>query len=302
MTVFHVRRLGATGIALGALLAPVAAQAATPSSLGHSPRDEDPAGITWSLVTVEHPTDEQQEAYDRITVAMDAAVMRYNELTDLEQTLTVHYEPGVPTADGNTNGTIRFGNLGLMNERTALHEISHTLGVGLGSGWEPLAGGGSWTGPGATALVESYDGASATLSTGGDHFWPYGLNYDDEFSETAVDRHVHIVAAMIQDGLNGEPAPGAAPDEPAGSDETLAEPGGGDDVREGADGATTHGGSSAAPTDDGTAGDADLASTGSPLPAVALSAGGAALLVVGGLLVLRRRGGSTRRRGPGVTP
>ncbi len=160
------------------------------------------ATITWSLTRASNPTADQQSAYDLITTAMNAAVARYNNLSDLGKTITVRYEPGVPTADGNLNGTIRFGsNRSYMKERTALHEIAHTIGVGTSSGWSTHGGSGTWTGAQATALVRQFDGSSAKLSTGGGHFWPYGLNYDNEFSGTAADRHVRIVAAMKNDGL-----------------------------------------------------------------------------------------------------
>lgn len=159
------------------------------------------ATITWSLERASNPTQDQLTAYDLITKAMNAAVARYNNLSDLGKAITVRYDPGVPTADGNINGTIRFGNRSYMNERTALHEIAHTIGVGTSSGWSRLGGSGTWTGGQATALVRQFDGSSAKLSTGGGHFWPYGLNYDNEFSNTAADRHVQIVAAMVRDGL-----------------------------------------------------------------------------------------------------
>lgn len=159
------------------------------------------ATITWTLERASNPTQDQLTAYDLITRAMNAAVARYNNLSDLGKALTVRYDPGVPTADGNINGTIRFGNRGYMTERTALHEIAHTIGVGTSSGWSRLGGSGTWTGAQATALVRQFDGSSAKVSTGGGHFWPYGLNYDNEFSNTAADRHVQIVAAMVRDGL-----------------------------------------------------------------------------------------------------
>lgn len=159
------------------------------------------ATITWTLVRASNPTQDQQTAYTLITAAMNAAVARYNNLSDLGKTITVRYDPGVPTADGNINGTIRFGNRGYMTQRTALHEIAHTIGVGTSSGWSRLGGSGTWTGARATALVRQYDGSSAKISTGGGHFWPYGLNYENEFSGTAADRHVRIVAAMVNDGL-----------------------------------------------------------------------------------------------------
>ncbi|MFG2549629.1 hypothetical protein ACGFWF_06765 [Streptomyces sp. NPDC048581] len=159
------------------------------------------ATITWTLERASNPTQDQLTAYDLITKAMNAAVARYNNLSDLGKTLTVRYDPGVPTADGNINGTIRFGNRSYMTERTALHEIAHTIGVGTSSGWSRLGGSGTWTGAQATALVRQFDGSSAKISTGGGHFWPYGLNYDNEWSTTAADRHVQIVAAMVRDGL-----------------------------------------------------------------------------------------------------
>ncbi|WP_149824074.1 hypothetical protein [Streptomyces tailanensis] len=159
------------------------------------------ATITWTLVRASNPTQDQQTAYNLITAAMNKAVARYNNLSDLGKNITVHYNPSVPTADGNINGTIRFGSRSYMTERTALHEIAHTIGVGTSSGWSRLGGSGTWTGAQATALVRQYDGSSAKISTGGGHFWPYGLNYENEFSNTAADRHVHIVAAMVRDGL-----------------------------------------------------------------------------------------------------
>ncbi|MFF7640068.1 hypothetical protein [Streptomyces canus] len=160
------------------------------------------ATITWTLERASSPTADQQSAYTQITSAMNAAVARYNNLSDLGKSITVRYDPSVPTADGNLNGTIRFGsNRSYMTERTALHEIAHTIGVGTSAGWTSLGGSGTWTGAQATALVRQYDGSSAKLSTGGGHFWPYGLNYENEFSSTAADRHVRIVAAMVRDGL-----------------------------------------------------------------------------------------------------
>ncbi|MFG2805359.1 hypothetical protein [Streptomyces massasporeus] len=187
-----------------ALLAgPGVAHAATPQAPPAPARDRAAAAtITWSFVRASNPTADQRSAYDLITKAMNAAVARYNNLSDLGKTLTVRYEPGVPTADGNINGTIRFGsNRSYMSERTALHEIAHTIGVGTSAGWSRLGGSGTWTGGQATALVKQYDGSGAKISTGGGHFWPYGLNYDNEWSGTAADRHVHIVAAMVRDGL-----------------------------------------------------------------------------------------------------
>ncbi|MPY62138.1 hypothetical protein FNH08_34855 [Streptomyces spongiae] len=187
-------------LAVAALAGPGVAQAA-PQAAPASQEQVAAAGITWTLERASNPTQDQQTAYNLITAAMNAAVARYNNLSDLGKSITVRYDPSVPTADGNINGTIRFGNRSYMTERTALHEIAHTIGVGTSSGWSRLGGSGTWTGAQATALVRQFDGSGAKISTGGGHFWPYGLNYDNEFSNTAADRHVQLVAAMVRDGL-----------------------------------------------------------------------------------------------------
>ncbi|WP_278100926.1 hypothetical protein AB0870_03695 [Microbacterium proteolyticum] len=158
--------------------------------------------ITYTLHTEANPTADQQDAYDKITAAVNAAVTRYNNLSDLTKELNVYYAPGVPTAEGNGNGDLRFGeNRSYMSERTALHEIAHTLGVNQSGGWSSNCSTGTWTGPNVNALIKSWDGDSATISCGGGHFWPYGLNYDNEWSEQNADRHVLIVAAMKADGM-----------------------------------------------------------------------------------------------------
>ncbi|WP_234441645.1 hypothetical protein [Streptomyces sp. WM6386] len=192
--------LAVTALAAALLAGPGVAQAA-PKAAPVPQEQLAAATITWTLERASNPTADQQTAYNLITAAMNAAVARYNNLSDLGKSITVRYDPSVPTADGNLNGTIRFGNRSYMTERTALHEIAHTIGVGTSSGWSALGGSGTWTGAQATALVRQFDGSGAKLSTGGGHFWPYGLNYETEMSGTAADRHVQIVAAMVRDGL-----------------------------------------------------------------------------------------------------
>ncbi len=197
------RRLAVAALVAGVLAVPGVAHA-TPPAAGAPAAAQDQttaASIGWTLVRAQNPTQDQLAAYDLITSAMNAAVARYNNLSDLGKSITVYYEPGVPTADGNINGTIRFGNRAYMTERTALHEIAHTIGVGTSGSWGSLSSGGTWHGARATALVKQYDGSGATISCGGGHFWPYGLNYENEFSQTSADRHVEIVEAMVADGL-----------------------------------------------------------------------------------------------------
>lgn len=191
----------AAAAAVALLLYPFAAPAQAGPGSPADAAEARQSTITWTLVRAQNPTADQQDAYNRITAAMNAAVARYNNLSDLGKNITVHYDPSVPTADGNINGTIRFGAKASMNERTALHEVSHTIGVGTSARWGALGCGGTYSGAQATALVKQYDGQGATIKCDGSHFWPYGLNFDSEFSPANADRHVEIVEAMVRDGL-----------------------------------------------------------------------------------------------------
>ena len=161
------------------------------------------AAITWSLQRVSNPSADQSDAYSRIERAMNLAVARYNRLAPrASKTITVQYVPSVQTADGSFNGNIRFGsNRSYMTERTALHETAHTLGVGQTRAFDTKCAANNW--PQATKLLQSFDGASAKISCGGGHFWPYGLNYETEWSETNGNRHCQMVNAMLADGLAG---------------------------------------------------------------------------------------------------
>jgi hypothetical protein len=96
-------------LAAAVLAGPGVAQAA-PQTGPASQEQVAAATITWTLERASNPTQDQVSAYNLITSAMNAAVSRYNNLSDLGKSITVHYDPSVPTADGNINGSIRFGN------------------------------------------------------------------------------------------------------------------------------------------------------------------------------------------------
>jgi hypothetical protein len=160
--------------------------------------------VSWNLVKASNPTADQKDAYTKITTAMNAAVSMYNGQTSVTKSITVYYEPSVATADGNINGTIRFGsNRSYMTQCTAMHEIGHTLGVGTSSKWTSLMVNGVWKGANATAMIRSMVGESSTSVIKGDrtHFWPYGLNYNSEWSTVNGQRHARIVGAMKKDGM-----------------------------------------------------------------------------------------------------
>jgi hypothetical protein len=112
----------------------------------------------------------------------------------------------VQTADGNINGSLRFGsNTTYMDYRTCLHEISHTVGIGQASNWSSFISNGLFTGTNANAQLRAID---ARLAMPGDgklhadtqHFWPYGINQQSEVkSEADLIAHCQMVVAIRQD-------------------------------------------------------------------------------------------------------
>ncbi len=138
---------------------------------------------------------------ERIQAAMEAAIALYNEHGIFTKCVTANWSPGTPTADANYEGWINFG--GSINTRTALHEIAHTLGVGTVEQWHNNITGGKWTGEHALKQLREFDGREAVLHADRMHFWPYGLNYENEDSEENRIRHVKMVAALCRDMSGG---------------------------------------------------------------------------------------------------
>jgi hypothetical protein len=99
----------------------------------------------WEFRAIPNAT--QQDAYIRITAAMDAAVANYNTWGAFNKIIRVTYVPSVPTADANFNGNMRFGaNTRYMVVETAQHELAHCYGVGTSPRWSTLAKNGKYTG------------------------------------------------------------------------------------------------------------------------------------------------------------
>lgn len=137
------------------------------------------------------------ERKQEIIASMDAAVELYNRHGVFKKRVWANHSPGTPTADANYEGWINFG--GSRNTRVALHEISHTLGVGTHPNWARNIKDGKWTGEHALRLLREFDGPEAVLHADRMHFWPYGLNYDNESSPENDIRHVKMVAALRKD-------------------------------------------------------------------------------------------------------
>jgi hypothetical protein len=162
--------------------------------------------VTYTLSQVANPTTDESSAYAKIKIAMDSAVLMYNTYTSITKKLSVSYNTSVATADGNTNGSIRFGSSrSYMVCGTAMHEIAHTVGVGLCSAWPKLIVNGRYTGVNADAMYQTIIGKKDSLLHGDtQHFWPYGINYESEVKSSAdlID-HCKIVNAMQADFYPG---------------------------------------------------------------------------------------------------
>jgi hypothetical protein len=170
--------------------------------LGLGPPACTPTGhITYTLAQAANPTATQQSAYDAITCAMDGAVAYYNCNTTITKQLNVSYNASVATADGNINGSIRFGGTSYMECVTGMHEIAHAVGIGTASNWGTYSVNGVFTGTNAIAQLRAITGnPSDVLYSDTQHFWPYGLNYTSEAKSTAdlVD-HCLMVTAIRKD-------------------------------------------------------------------------------------------------------
>ena len=132
-----------------------------------------------------------------VKASIEEAVPIYNKYGSFNKHLSVYYNPGIPTAEGNYDGYIGFG--GQRSTRTALHEMGHTVGMGTFYSWEPTYGtlisGGTWGGfYGWKRALELGNGG---LWGDGHAIWPGGMNYENEDSSFMERiKHVQIMAAM----------------------------------------------------------------------------------------------------------
>ncbi len=135
---------------------------------------------------------------DQIEGGVHEAVALYNQYGSFNKHLNISYTdwPGV-TAEANFNGDIKFGSL--RGTRVTLHEMAHTMGCGTYWDWGNHMIGGAWNGVYATETLRQFDGGGAVLWGDNWHFWPYGLNYDNEDGDVNRFRHIRIVAGLIAD-------------------------------------------------------------------------------------------------------
>lgn len=157
--------------------------------------------LTWNFDYINDPNDTWK--INTIINSVDEAVSRYNSIGVFDKQLSIQSVPGnwAPTADANYNGTVRFGNQ--FSRRTAIHEISHTLGNGTYWVWWNMMVNGNWTGYYANKKVAEFEGPGQILHGDGQHYWPYGQNYDGEWSYESERRTINVVWAFRRDmGIN----------------------------------------------------------------------------------------------------
>jgi hypothetical protein len=151
--------------------------------------------LTWNLGWGYDGIDPNRR--QAIIDSMDTAVTLYNSLGLFDKQVIANNSPGTPTADASYDGNIRFG--GSYNSRVAIHELSHCMGAGTIGRWGELMIGGAWTGQYANAQLSALEGGPRVLNGDSMHFWPYGLNYDNEDSPENRRRNVLMVAALRRD-------------------------------------------------------------------------------------------------------
>lgn len=132
-----------------------------------------------------------------IVKAMEEAVIYFNKNANFKKHVTANNSPGTPTADANYDGWINWG--GSISRRVALHEIAHTLGIGTHPEWHNHVKDGKWTGKHAIKQLREFDGPDAVLHADRMHFWPYGLNFDNESNKEADLRFLKMVEAFRKD-------------------------------------------------------------------------------------------------------
>ena len=158
------------------------------------------AAIEYTLHKSENPTEDELEAYKRITTVMDSAVKLYNTFSNLSKFINVYYAPGVPTAEASSNGDLRFGeNRSYMVVPTAMHEMGHTMGIGTTSEYAATCVDGVFRNDKVQAKLREMDGPDAELHCDRQHIWPYGLNQASEAkSEQDLINHVILVETIYQ--------------------------------------------------------------------------------------------------------
>lgn len=161
--------------------------------------------LTYTFNKTATPSAAEQAAYARLQIAIDSAVWYVNNYTSAVKHVWLNYVPGVPTADANNEGWMRFGTgEGYQNLRTMLHELNHTFGTGTTSWWTGKIAGGKYQGAFANEILNKIQkSAGAQISGDTQHWWPYGLNQNAEVTSSwDYVFNCLLIEQMRRDGLS----------------------------------------------------------------------------------------------------
>lgn len=149
----------------------------------------------------------------RIRMVMDNAVELYRCFMNVSKTLNVTYDPvNYISAGAWYDGRIVFGrDRYYTTTRVAIHEISHTVGMGTDSRYYApelntavgYNGNGVWLGPEVNKELQfvaaRLNAAVSRIETTGPHYYPFGLMYSDEDNWDGILGHFRIMAAFRRD-------------------------------------------------------------------------------------------------------
>jgi hypothetical protein len=128
-----------------------------------------------------------------IVSSVNQAVAVFNRWSNYNFSVQVLYNSGVPTADANFQGTIRFGaGTSYHTPSIAWHEMLHIMGSGTYGAYAGLQGGGTWNGRSGIAMARQYYPTSVLRADGHVH-WVDGQDPD------LKRQGVHIMGAMRAD-------------------------------------------------------------------------------------------------------
>lgn len=147
------------------------------------------------------------DVYSRLKAMADHGVRLLEEYTSIVKTVTIEYNPGVPTADASISGWMRWGsNASYQRTGTFLHEFSHTIGTGQSAMWtNTLIQNGVYTGASANLTLKRATGdPSAYLRGDAQHWWPYGINGAHEDTGLESD---YIITTMVMEGFKRDGIP-----------------------------------------------------------------------------------------------
>ena len=156
--------------------------------------DQSHAEITYSLHFDRNLNAQTQQLANSVATVAEF----HNEHGSFNKHWNVYYNTGIPTAEGNIDGYMGYGNI--FNERVVFHEAAHTFGMGTHGNYFTLISGGLWKGIyGNEAQFDTYNNYGDGLHGDNHAIWPGGFNYDNEDGFIERFWRTRIMAAIRSD-------------------------------------------------------------------------------------------------------